>query len=77
MTLHKGKGNKDEFNNYRRKNFPNVPGKVHDRVLTERLMEVTNEKVREEYGGFKKGGGCVDQIFVIKFMVKKTIIKPS
>ncbi len=43
-----------------------VPGKVYGRILTERLMEVTEEKVSEERGGFRKGRGCVHQIFAMK-----------
>ncbi len=46
-----------------------VPGKVYGRILTERLMEVTEEKVSEEQGGFRKGGGCVGQIFTMKRLV--------
>ncbi len=35
-------------------------------VLTERLIEVTEGKVIEEQGGFRKGKGCMDQTFTIK-----------
>ena len=48
-----------------------VPGKVYGRVLTERLMEVTEGKVSEEQGGFRKGKGCVDQMFAIKIIVEE------
>ncbi len=36
-----------------------VPGKVYERILPERLMEVTKGKVSKEQGGFRKGRGCV------------------
>ncbi len=29
-------------------------------------MEVTEGKVSEEQGGFRKGRGCIDQIFAMK-----------
>ncbi len=47
-----------------------VPGKVYGRILTERLMEVTGGKVDEDHGGFRKGRGCVDQIFAMKQLLE-------
>ncbi len=38
--------------------------------MTKRLMEVTEGKVSEEQGGFRKGRGCVDQIFAMKRSVE-------
>ncbi len=32
-------------------------------------MQVTEEKLSEEQGGFKKGRGCVDQLFAMKRLV--------
>ena len=52
-----------------------MPGKVYGRVLTERLMEVTEGKVSEDQGGFKKGKGCIDQIFAIKIMGEEYLEK--
>ncbi len=52
-----------------------VPGKVYGRILTERLMEATEEKVSEEQGGFRKGRGCVDQIFAKKRLVEEYLRK--
>ncbi len=66
VPLHKGKGNKDECNNYRGISLSSVSGKIFGRVLTERLMQVTEKKVSDEQGGFRKGKSCVNQIFAIK-----------
>ncbi len=33
------------------------------------------EKVSEELGGFRKGKGCVDQIFVLKMVVEEYLRK--
>ncbi len=63
VPLHKGKGYKDECNNYRAISLLSVPGKVYGGILTERLMQVTEKKVSDEQGGFRKGKSCVDQIF--------------
>ncbi len=39
-------------------------------ILIERLMEVTEGEVSEE-GGFRKGRGCVDQIFAMKMLMEE------
>ncbi len=67
---YKGKGSKSECSSYRGISLLSVPGKVHGRILTKRLMEVTEGKVSEEQGGFRKGRGCVDQIFAMKRLVE-------
>ena len=66
LIIKKGKGNDDECNNYRWISLLGVSRKVYGRVLTERLMHVTEGKVSEEQGGFRTGKDCVDQIFAIK-----------
>ncbi len=38
-------------------------------------MEVTQGKVNEEQGGFRKGRGCVDQIFAMKKLVEEYLGK--
>ncbi len=59
VPLHKGKGNKNECNNNNNNNrglsLPSVPRKVYGRILTERLMEVTEGKISGEQGEFRKG----------------------
>ncbi len=36
-----------------------VPGKVYRKIITERVQRLTEEKIGEEQGGFRKGRGCV------------------
>ncbi len=38
-------------------------------------MEVTEGKVNEEQEGFRKGRGCVDQIFAMKLLVEEYLGK--
>ncbi len=52
-----------------------IPGRVCGRILTERLMEVTEGKVSEEQEGFRKGRGCVNQIFAMKRLVEEYLGK--
>ncbi len=60
IPLYKGKGSRSECSSYRGISLLCVPGKVYGRILTERLMEVTEGKMSEEQAGFKKRRGCVD-----------------
>ncbi len=75
MPLYKDKGNKDECNNYRGIRLLSVPGKIYGRILTERLMQITEKKVNDEQRGFRKGKSCVDQIFAIKMLVEEYLGK--
>ncbi len=75
VPLYKGKCSRSECSNYRGISLLNVPGKVSGRILTESLMEVTKGKVSEEQGGFRKGRGCVDQIFAMKRLVEEYLGK--
>ncbi len=61
-----------------------VPGKIYGRILTGRLMQVTEKKVlmqvtekkvSDEQGGFKKGKSCVDQIFAVKMLLGEYLRK--
>ncbi len=74
VPLYKGKCSRSECSSYRGINL-SVPGKVYGRILTESLMEVTKGKVSEEQGGFRKGRGCVDQIFAMKRLVEEYLGK--
>ncbi len=75
VPLYKGKGSRNECGSYRGISLLSVPGKVYGRIVTKRLMEVTEGKVGEEQGGFRKGRGCVDQIFAMERLVEEYLGK--
>ncbi len=75
VPLYKDKSSRSECSSYRGISLLSVPGKVYGRILTERLMEVTERKVNEEQGGFMKGRGCIDQIFAMKRLVEEYLGK--
>ena len=52
-----------------------IVGKVFARVLNERVKVWTVDKVTYEQEGFRVGRGCVDQVFVVRQAVEKTIEK--
>ncbi len=47
---------------------------VYGKVITERVQRLTEEKISEEQG-FRKGRGCVDQIFSFSVVVGKILEK--
>ncbi len=52
-----------------------IPGKVNGKVIIERMQQLTEETIGEEQGGFRKGRGCVDQIFCFRMVVEKMLAK--
>ncbi len=75
VPLHKGKRNKDECNKKRGISLLSVPGKIYGRILTERLMQVTEKKVNDEQHGFRKGKSCADKIFAVRMLVEEYLGK--
>ncbi len=75
VPLYKGKGSGSECSSYWGISLLSMPGKVYGRILTERLMEVTERKVSEEQEGFRKRRGCVGQIFAMKMLVEEYLRK--
>ncbi len=71
VPLYKGKGSREECNNYRGISLLSVPGKIYGRILNKRMMKITDKSVGDEQGGFWKGRGCIDQIFSVKILVEK------
>ncbi len=75
VPLYKGKGKREECNNYRGLSLLSVPGKIYGRILNERMMKITDKSVGDEQEGFQKGRGCVDEIFAVKILVEKYLEK--
>ncbi len=71
VPMYKGKGSRSECSSY---SLLSVPGKVYGKILTE-TDGSNREKVNEEQGGFRKGRGCVDQIFAMKRLVEEYLRK--
>ena len=75
VPVYKGKGCKDECSSYRGISLLSIPGKVYGRIIIERVMNITESRISNEQGGFRKGRGCVDQIFTVKGMAEKYLMK--
>ena len=74
VPVHK-KGNKLKCENYWGISLLSIPSKVYARILDERTRDVTERKVLEAQGGFRKGRSCTDQLFIIRQMSEKMLEK--
>ncbi len=75
VTVYEGKGRKGECGSYSGISLLSIPGKVYGKVIIERGQRITEEKISEEQEGFRKGRGCVDQIFSFRMVVEKILAK--
>ncbi len=75
VPLHKGKWSQSYCNSYMRVGLPSVPRKVYGRVLNKRTMNITEGSIDTEQGRFRRGRGCMDQIFALKKIVEKYLEK--
>ncbi len=56
---------------------PLYKGKARERSVTTigGMMKITDKSVGDEQGGFRRGRGCVDQIFAVKMLAEKYLEK--
>ena len=69
VTLPK-KGNLQFCDNWRGITLLSVPSKVFCRILLGRLDSAIDMRLREEQARFRKGRGCIDQIFTIRNIIE-------
>ncbi len=69
VPVYKGKGRRGKCGSYRATSLLSIPGKVYGKVIIERVQRLTEEKISDEQGGFRKGRGCVDQIFCFRMVL--------
>ena len=75
LPIYKGKGDRNECKNYRGISLLSIPGKVYGRVLIEKVRSITEGLIGEEQCGFRRGRGCVDQIFTMRQLSEKFVSK--
>ena len=75
VPLYKGKGDMYECSNFRGISLLSVVGKVYGRVLINRIRDKTENVIAEAQGGFRRGRGCTDQIFVVRQICEKYLGK--
>ena len=65
------KGDKSECGNYRGISLVSVGSKLLSNMILFRLRDAVDKVLREEQCGFRKGRGCVDQIFTLRLIIEK------
>ena len=66
LPIYKGKGDRNECKNYKEISLLSIPGKVYGMVLIEKLKCITEGLKGEEQCMFRRGKGCLDQIFMMR-----------
>ena len=75
VPIYKGKGDKYVCGNYRGISLLSMVGKIFGRVLINRVRDGTEEVLMEEQCGFRRGRGCVDQVFAVRQICEKYLAK--
>ena len=73
--LFKGNGDVCECSNYWGISVLIVVGKIYGRVLFNRIRDKTEQVISEVQGGFRRGRGCMDQVFVVRQICEKYFAK--
>ena len=71
VPLYKGKGERNEYKNYKGIRWLGVVGKIFAGILVDRVRRVTGGLVDEKQGGFRAGRRCVLQTFRLKQIGEK------
>ena len=59
------KGALNDCNNWRGVTLLSIPSKIIAKIIINRLSSVVDSRLSEEQAGFRKGKGCIDQIFAL------------
>ena len=63
------------YSSFRGISLLSVVGKVYGKILVKRIREGTEGMICDEQGGFRRGRGCVDQIFAVRQVCEKYLAK--
>ena len=67
------KGNLQNANNWRGMTLLSVLCKVFCRVLLMRIKATIDSKLRQEQVGFRKGRGCIEQLFTLQNIIEQCL----
>ena len=67
------KGDLLNCDNWRGITLLSIPGKIFCRVLLNRIDVAIDKKLRQEQAGFRKGKGCIDQIFALRNIIEQCL----
>ena len=66
------KGDLQNCDNWRRITLLSMPNKIFCRVLLNRIEEAIDVNLRQEQAGFRRGKGCMDQIFSLRNIIEQS-----
>ena len=72
FTLPK-KGDLGNCDNWRGITLLSVPSKIFCRILLKRIENAIDSTLREEQAGFRRGRGCMDQIFALRNILEQSL----
>ena len=67
------KGDLENCNNWRGVTLLSVPSKVLGRVIIVRIRDALDNKLRKEQAGFRRGKGCMQQIFILRNIIDQCL----
>lgn len=65
------KGDLKNCDNWRGITLLSIPSKVFCRILLNRFDSAIDVKLRKEQAGFRKGWGCIDQMFTLRNIIEQ------
>ena len=66
------KGDLQNCDNWRGITLLSMPNKIFCRVLLNRIEEAIDVNLRQEQAGFRRGKGCMDQIFSLRNIIEQS-----
>ena len=67
------KGDLQQCDNWRGITLLSIPSKVFCKILLGRIQTAIDRKLRSEQAGFRKGKGCIDQIFALRNIIEQCL----
>ena len=65
------KGASNDCNNWRGITLLSIPSEILAKIIMNRLCNVVDSRLSEEQAGFRKGKGCIDQIFALRNIIEQ------
>ena len=60
-----------DCNNWRGITLLPIPSKIMAKIIIQRIIDAIDKQLREERAGFRKGRGCIDQIFALRNIIEQ------
>lgn len=65
------KGTLSDCNNWRGITLLSIASKIMTKINIQRITDAIDKQLRDEQAGFRKGRGCIDQIFALRNIIEQ------